>query len=344
MRQSNRVLFSGLLIGLLVSRAATAGNIKLAQTGFQFLTVVSDARAAGMGNAVNSIPMESGSLFFNPAGLAETTHWFEASASNNQWIAGIRHMTASMAFRPRKGRYGTIGFSAQSVDYGDKFMGTVIVSESENDQGYIDTGDIEPTALAIGVGYAKALNDRFSVGGQVRWVRQDFGDMIVPVTDTTRAEVRFREVPLAFDFGTLFKTGFKSLAFGMSVRNFSREVKYIRESFELPLVFTLGIHADLMDWIPDGGGTQSAILSIDAKHDRSHPEQLCVGLDYRAMNMLSCRIGYMSRSKVSKDVHVDENMMSYGVGLSLAGVTVDYAYTPFGVFDNVQMVTIRLSR
>jgi hypothetical protein len=344
MRKTITSLFACLIVGFSGSPNAAAGDLKLAQTGFQFLTVVSDARAAGMGNAVNSLSLGSSSLFFNPAGLAEMSGLVDASASDNRWIAGIHHMALSLALSPWKARYGVVGFSAQAVDYGDKFFGTVVVPETENENGYIDTGNLKPSALALGIGYAKALNDRFSVGGQVRLVRQDFGDMIVPVTDSTRSVTRFKKAPLAFDFGTLFKTGFKSLTFGMSVRNFSQEVKYIRESFELPLVFTLGIHADLMDWIQISGAKQSAILSVDAKHDRSHPEQVCVGLDYRLMNVLSCRIGYVSKSKVSKDIYVDESSMSYGIGFSLVGLSVDYAYAPFGVFDNVQRLTVRISR
>jgi len=110
------------------------------------------------------------------------------------------------------------------------------------------------------------------------------------------------------------------------------------------LVFTLGIHTDLMDWIGIGGPQQSIILSVDAKHDRSHAEQVCVGIDYRLMRILSCRIGYVSKSTAENGHYIDENDMTYGIGVSLAGVSVDYAYTPFGVFDNVQRVTVRFSR
>jgi hypothetical protein len=337
MKNLRNFALSGLVLGGLWALPGHAReNQKLAQTGFQFLTVVSDARAAAMGNAVNSLSLGSSSVFFNPAGLADMQGLVDATVSDNRWIAGIHHTTFSFAFRPARGRWGTLALSGQSVDYGDNIFGTVIVPESMSGNGYIDTGDLEPTATALGVGYGKMLNDRFSVGGQVRMVRQDFGDFLVPVTDTTQAKTsKFRKNPLAFDFGTLFKTGFKSLTFGMSVRNFASEVKYIRESFELPLVFTLGISANLMDWLPDAGFEQSAVLSIDAKHDRSHAEQVCVGLDYRALRVLSGRIGYISRN--------DENSMTYGVGLSWAGLTVDYAYAPYGVFDGVQRITLRLS-
>jgi hypothetical protein len=329
---------SGLVLGGLWNLPGHAQkNQKLAQTGFQFLTVVSDARAAAMGTAVNSLSLESSSLFFNPAGLADMTSFVDVSASDNRWIADIHHNTVSLALNPWRGRYGVLGFTAHSVSYGDKIFGTVVVPESQSAKGYLDTGDITPSALAVGVGYAKALSDRFSVGGQVRWVRQDFGNLNVPLTDSTTTRVKYKSNPLAFDFGTLFKTGFKSLTFGMAIRNFSHEVKYIRESFELPLVFTLGIHTDLMDWIPIGGNQHSAILSIDAKHDRSHAEQICIGVDYRLMSILSCRIGYVSKSKT------DENAMSYGIGISWVGLAIDYAYAPYDVFDSVQRVTIRFS-
>lgn len=337
MKNLRSFALSGLvLVGLWAFPGHAGENQKLAQTGFQFLTVVSDARAAAMGNAVNSLSLGSSSIFFNPAGLAEMDRAVDVSVSDNQWIAGIRHTTASLALRPAKGRWGTLAFSLQNVDYGDNLFGTVVVPENVSPNGYIDTGDLEPSAFAVGLGYGKMLNDRFSVGGQVRMVRQDFGDFMVPMPDTTLDEVsNFKKSPLAFDFGTLFRTGVRSLTFGMSVRNFAAEVKYVRESFELPLVFTLGISADLMDWLPDAGFEQSAILSVDAKHDRSHAEQVCVGLEYRVMRLLSARVGTISQN--------DENALTAGVGLSWSGLAVDYAYAPYGVWDSVQRLTLRLS-
>ena len=34
---------------------------------------------------------------------------------------------------------------------------------------------IKPNAYAVGLGYARALSDKFSVGGNVKYVRQDLG-------------------------------------------------------------------------------------------------------------------------------------------------------------------------
>ena len=73
-------------------------------------------------------------------------------------------------------------------------------------------------------------------------------------------------------------------------------------------------------------------LSLDAEHPRDYPEQVKIGLEYTFMETLSLRIGRVGPA--------DEQSMSYGIGLQkgfgAAGVGVDYSYTPFGIFGNVQ--------
>jgi hypothetical protein len=309
---------------------------KVAQTGFQFLSVTSDARAAGMAGAVTTLPMGSSALFFNPAVMTEMSGWLDMTASQNQWIADIKHNAFSLAIKPGTGNWGVFGVSVQAVDYGE-VLGTVV--DAANPEGYQDIGIIEPSAFGIGLGYAKALSDRFSVGGQVRLVKQDLGESIVPVSitteDTTTEKVLNELSPLAFDFGTLLKTGIKSLAFGMSVRNFSKEIKYADEGFQLPLVFTMGISMNVMDLFEIGGPEQSLYVSVDATHDRSHAEQLIVGVDYTLMKLLSIRGGYVSSN--------DEDGLNFGIGVSHYGLTFDYAYAPFGVFDKVQRMTVRFA-
>jgi hypothetical protein len=331
-----KYIIIGLLLVAFMATSANAQNKKLAQTSFQFLSVVSDARAAAMADAMTAMQVGSSALFFNPAGMADMHNFVDLTASNNKWIADIQHNTFSMAVSPKHGSYGVIGFSLQSVDYGD-FYGTVV--DKSTDAGYRDTGTFKLNALALGVGYAKQLTDRFSVGGQVRWVRQDLGNSTIPVVspqlDTVATVVGNELTPLAFDFGTQFRTDFKSLVFGMSVRNFSKEIKYVEEGFQLPLVFNLGISMNLMDFMEGAPLEQALIMSVEASHYRSHPEQIRVGLDYRLMNALSLRGGYVSNN--------DESGFSFGFGVGLFGLAFDYAYTPFGVFDNVQRMTARFS-
>lgn len=330
------------LLGFLFNTGIAQDNQKLAQSGFQFLSVVSDARAAALAEAMTALEIGSSALFFNPAGMADMPSFIDATASINQWIADIRHSTFSLAINPFDGDYGVLGFSLQYVDYGD-FYGTRVNEASP--QGYDDTGIFSLNALAIGVGYAKQLTDRFSVGGQIRWVHQDLGESIIAkntFTDTTGA--RFADAanvsnelsPLVFDFGTQFRTGLKSLVFGMSIRNFSAEYKYAEEGIQAPLVFTLGISMNVLDFIEELPFDQSLYISVDASHHRDHPEQVKVGLDYKVMKVLSLRGGYTSST-------FEQGGFSFGVGISQFGFEFDYSYTPFGVFDKVQRLTARFT-
>ena len=57
-------------------------NRKLGQTGFQFLSVTSDARSGGMADAMTTIHDKSTSLFSNPAGLSKQTELFDINFPN----------------------------------------------------------------------------------------------------------------------------------------------------------------------------------------------------------------------------------------------------------------------
>jgi len=312
-------------------------QVKWAQTGFNFLNISSDARSSAMGDAVNSLSGYSGALFHNPAGMAEIPTLLNTTFSINNWIADIRYLSFSLMVSPFEGEYGVVGISFQSVDYGE-VQGTMAWN---NEKGYIDTEIMNPSALALGIGYAKAISDRFSVGGQVRFAYQSLGKSVVPDGASYRTKQNVADA-LAFDFGTVFKTGIQSLAFGMSVRNFSKEVKFEEEGFQLPLIFTLGISANLFDFFTVPGPDQSLLLSFDSTHPRSHPEQVKIGTEYIFMKVLSLRGGYIFGNS--------EDDVTFGLGLSSGGLDIssfnfefDYSYTPFGVFDNVQRFTARFS-
>lgn len=307
-----------------------AENEKLAQTGFQFLSVTNDARAASMAAAVTTMELGSGSLFFNPAGLAHLPGTIDFSASVNGWIAGINHTSFAFAYSPFNNRIGVFGVSVQSVDYGE-LQGTMVWG---NEQGYIDTETFSPSAYVIGAGYARALSDMFSVGGQLKFTGQHLGTSLVEVEDSLDVKT-YKAEAMAFDFGTIFKTGYKSVAFGMSVRNFSNEITYEEEGFQLPLTFTMGLSANLMEFLFDLPMVDYLHLNVDAAHPRSYPEYLNLGMECKMMNTFFLRYGF--------EHNRDQRSSNFGFGFQKFGFAFDYSYTPFELFDNVQRFTIRLA-
>jgi len=147
---------------------------KLAQTGFKFLTITTDARAGAMGEAYTSLQSVSAAMFFNPAGMARLDGLANLSFGKVNWIADIDYTFGSAAFRPFDGRWGVFGFTVVAVEYG-QFIGTI---RANNESGYEETGNFSPNAFALGLGYAKALSDKFSVGGNLKFVKQELGSAI----------------------------------------------------------------------------------------------------------------------------------------------------------------------
>ncbi|MFZ1080335.1 MAG: PorV/PorQ family protein [Candidatus Kryptoniota bacterium] len=319
------------LMILQLSIAAVAfGQQKLAQSGMDFLNVATDPRAEAIGEAVTSLDGNSTSMFFNAAGMARIENVAAISVGQVDWIADIKHFYASAAFSPFNGEYGVIGLNFRSVNYGD-LQETILAN---NAQGFLDVGTFSPTAYSAGIGYAKALSDKFAVGGDINYVDQDLGQSITDInSDGSYVQKEEKQNVVAFDFGMIYKTGYKSLAFGMDVRNFSRELKYEQESFDLPLIFNLGISMNLLDMWGIDNKTQSLLIAVDATHPRDYPEQVNVGAEYTFLQIISLRGGYMFNNDVygvTAGVGVHEKIGGVELG-------IDYSWTPFtGGFSDVQ--------
>lgn len=322
------------LSGALLVLAASAGlgqQQKLAQTGLKFLSISTDARASAMGEAAATATGSSVAMFFNPAGMARLQNTLDVSLGRVQWIADINYVYGSLAFNPSDGKYGVFGVNALSVDYGD-FLGTI---RADNELGYLDTGAFSPTAFAVGLGYAKALSDKFSVGGDVRYVKQDLQSNIIGFNqDGSEITTDNRVNVFAFDFGILYRTGFKSLDFGMSLRNFSEEIEYVEESFQLPLTFEIGVSMNAIDLLARENSPHDFIVSVDAVHPRDFAEQLNIGGEYVFMDMFALRAGYSFPN--------DEHHFSAGAGFRKASLfSLDYAYTPFGILNEVHRFSVQ---
>ncbi|WP_397547987.1 PorV/PorQ family protein [Rhodothermus marinus] len=306
---------------------------KLAQTGFKFLSVSLDPRAAAMGDALTARDDNGSlSLFYNPAGMAYFEGAFHLAAGQTQWINNTNYNYASLAYRPAGGKYGVIGLSVVAVNY-PEVIKTIF---AENQQGYLEQGTYSPSAMAVGLGYARAITDRFAVGGHVRLARQDLGSVQVGLDGSTRS---YAKSTVAVDFGVLYHTALQSLTFAMSVRNFSRELTYVEESFELPLSFQIGVTYNLMDLMAPASNDHALWLNVEAVRPRDYPEQIKVGLEYSFMQLLYLRAGYVNPT--------DEQGINLGGGLRVGSrsfkIGVDYAYTSFGIFDNVHRIGLQLA-
>jgi hypothetical protein len=336
MRKNNLIIVTFILAFLLVAQSGFAQeNKKLAQAGLKFLSVSLDPRSSALGDAITSLTSNSISQLYNPASMSEMNGITDFAFGTTRWIADINYIYGTVGLNLFDGDYGVFGLSLVAVDYGE-FLGTVVAS---NDDGYIDVGTFKPTAMSIGLGYAKSLSEKFAIGGNIKYVRQSLGTAVTGFDPVGRQIVESNSVDaMAFDFGIIYHTGFKSLDFGMSVRNFSTEIRYDEDGFQLPLTFKIGVSMNMLDIWEVDNQMHSFLLSVDASHPRDYPEQISVGGEYTFMNTFSVRGGFTSPT--------DEQEFSAGVGfkqqLSDVKFSVDYSYTPFGIFNDVHRVSINI--
>ena len=322
---------------------------KRAQTGMKFLQIPADPRAVAMGNAVTaSDDGSSRSLFHNPATMARTDNRFDVSFMNMEYIAGISYNYGSAMYQPANGQYGVIGAHVQSVDYGE----VIRTIRANNEKGFQDVGTYKPSALSIGLGYARNVTDRFTVGGQIKFLQQDMGAHVTALSASDPADEdeplavdvgvdEFSESVIGYDFGIVYDTGFRSLRFAMSTRNFAPEFTYVEQNVEIPLTFRVGLQMDLMDLTPASADMHSLIASVEGRRPRDFSEQVRFGGEYSFMNLVSLRAGYAYPNEDAA------RGLSLGGGINYEyqgiGIRADYANTDMGIFDDVNRIGVTLA-
>jgi hypothetical protein len=203
--------------------------------------------------------------------------------------------------------------------------------------GYMDFGEIERTSIqfpdgtgekasassfVFGLMYSRALTDRFSIGGNVKYVHEG-------IWHSTAGGY-------AFDIGLLYKTFFKNIRIGMAISNFGSRMKMDgrdmqiqhdidaavagnnpninahldTEEFPMPILFRVGLSSNITKDILDISGTDW-IVSIDAVHPNDNKEYLNVGTELALFDrLIALRGGY--RQLLLQD---REGGLTFGAGL-----------------------------
>src|SRR5690606_496710 len=145
---------------------------------------------------------------------------------------------------------------------------------------------------------------------------------------------------IAYDFGILYNTGFESLTFAMTARNFSPEVTYVEEAFELPLTFKVGLAMDVFDLTNVDQTKHNMTVALEAERPRDYDEMMKLGVEYLFAKRFALRAGYAYPS--------DEQGVSAGFGLqqTLRGgrnLGIDYSFTDFGIFSSVHRLSATIA-
>jgi hypothetical protein len=305
--------------------------VKYGQAGMPFLNIPVGGRAA-MASTQMAFMGDAFDMYYNAAGLALIQN-YDAQFSNVSYIGDIKHYAAAAAYRA--GNIGTFAVGMIWMDYGD-LQRTV---PTETLAGYEALGSFNVSEYALTVSYARQITDRFYFGGNVKFASQDLGSVLVqsPVTgQTTDTENSVNN--LVLDFGTLFYPGWHDLRFGVNLRNFANQSDYFDQRFELPLTFTFGAAMDVMNMFREATAEtgNKFTLALDWIHPRDFSERVHIGGELAVVDAVFLRGGYM--------VNYDEQGLTAGIGLrkglEKVGLSLDYTYQSFGIFDNVHRFSI----
>jgi hypothetical protein len=114
----------------------------------------------------------------------------------------------------------------------------------------------------------------------------------------------------------------------------------------LPLLFRFGLSKTFVV-----SPIMQFLVAIDAIHPNNNPEYLNIGLEYTLMDMVSLRIGKSHtfyNLGDSNNIVGPQHGLSFGTGIKYQIprgplLKVDYVFSEFGVFNNVQGYSISLN-
>jgi hypothetical protein len=292
---------------------------RLGQSTMSFLNIDVGARAVGMGGVFTCIEKDVSALFWNPAGTAKIRGGI-VSINHTQWIADMKQYAFAGAYGDNN--LGVFGFTFLMMDNGSIER---TIPDPTSSRGFILDGTFNVAQWAAGIAYSRQLTNKFGIGLQVKYAFQNLGDAAILVTsqDSIGQNITNKESTIAFDFGTLYYFGFKDLRIGMSLRNFSRPVTYSYESFNLPVVFRIGVAMDILSLLPEMTDHKFQ-AGFEVVYPYDHGEKVQIGGEYFFKNLLALRLGYQTNT--------DVGAFSAGFGLTpgaFSGIDLllDYAYS-----------------
>ncbi len=315
------------------------------QAAMPFLRLGAGARTMGMADAALGLRGDPACLFYNPAGLA----YVEGRAvmvSNMNWLLDTNIMTAAVGVN--LGALGVFGASFLYYDYGEPIVATEISAYHEF--GYHEIGTLEPKQFMVGLAYARQISDRFAIGGQVKVAHEDLlgGTGVLTRIAYQRPDGSWKQdaheakrTVVALDFGTNYDTGFRGLILSFAFRNFGQEVKYEKDSYDIPLAIRFGVSADLFRLLNMQMEGQHLMINGDYLHPRDWSERGQLGLEYSFNNMFFVRGGYK--------FNYSSEGLTAGLGvrvpLGFGDVRVDYAYkhTSDTLFDAVHVYSLNVT-
>jgi hypothetical protein len=324
------------ILALAAAPAPARAQTKVGPTLGQFLLIEPSARVAGMGNAGVSLLDGLDAVYYNPAAIGESEGG-DVLFSHSEWLAGIRYDYVAAAIPG--GRLGNFYATVTSLNSGEMEVRTVADPHG--------TGELFSVSdVAIGLGFGRAITNRFSAGVQLNYVQE------------TVWHNSYGTATLSF--GTLYRVSEHGLHIGSSLSHFGTQARFdgrdlrftydndpdisgdnsalpgLRQTdnFPMPVLFRVGVG------MPYRFGPETEMrLALDAYHPSDNTESVSAGVELGLKRMLALRVGYQNAFQQDSEVGLTAGGGVRGRVGDYA-YRVDYAWADHGRLGSAQRFTL----
>ncbi len=284
-------------------------------TAAQFIKIGISTKGESLGGAVVASVSDVTSTYYNPSGLM--------GLSGTDFVASYSVMPANLGISfigigKRLGVDDVVAISVIGFRSDDMKVRTVLQP--------LGTGQYFHVAdYAVGIHYAHNFTYELKIGFTLRYL---YLGMVSGL---------FTENSWAADMGIQYDTGLKGilegLKIGMVVSNFGPEIRFVNESYGLPLKYVVGVSKPIkinsenllnigIDWVK----------AIDEKQKAE------IGLEYNFGNFFFLRGGYKFAS--------ESQNWSGGIGLNKKIIEtifqIDYSYNNFSTLGSMNRFGIEI--
>jgi len=327
--------FAVILVCICLTSTVLADQPKVGAVGAQFLKIGVGSKYQGMGETSVATVNDIYATYWNPAGLVGVENWSVGFTSVN-WLLDIN--LNYVAFAKSFEDVGVLGVSVTVLSGDEQEITTTLNNDTQDGTGQY----YNFSSYAIGLSFARQLTTRFSFGATGKFLGETIGDV--------------NAKGVAFDFGTLLYTGFRSLRMGMSITNMGSQMQFKGRAmqvpynddgignsvpveaelkanpYNIPLTFRVGMAFDV-----EMGPRSMVTFSGEFKHPNDADKRGSMGAEYAFNEQFYLRSGYK--------FGYDEETVAFGGGLSTpigsgTSLVIDYAWQDFGRLESAQRFSL----
>jgi len=273
----------------------------------QLLKIGVGAKAVGMGESYVAAADDVYAAYWNPAGLIHV-RTSQIGLMHNEWFEGIRY--EFLGYVQPVGDFGTLAGSVSYVSMGEL---------DKTDETGKDLGTFRPYDILLGLSFGKRLNNSISLGINAKFLQEKI--------DTEKAQA------FAVDLGGLYSIPNSGLVLGINVQHIGTKMKFIEESFSLPLNLKVGAAYRMID--------DALTLALDFNRPVDNDSDIGLGTEYRIMGIINLRAGYRYTFG-GNDLGTASGLRA-GLGVEFRDYKLDYAFVPYGELGQAHRISFMAS-